>query len=139
MHKDLLGQLKKQLYQGNNIILKNYFSQQRRRNMAVNGFEREIMPRRTEDLVKNWFLVENWHIAPQKFIEEIGAEYTLKDKTKFWNKRLAHRCDDGSIRSPRGFMIYNKTRGGTSIYGCCSGCKAPIPDEVKTIIKLEEF
>ena len=56
----------------------------------------------------------------------------------WWQDKLAHQCDDKTIRAP-GTVTFNQTKTkGLSVYGRCSNsdCLEPIAEDVKNIIRF---
>ncbi len=77
-----------------------------------------------------------------EFMGRIGVGYEFRkweESQHLLERRLAHQCEDGSIRSPRWIQMYKRVSGGISIYGACKGCNKTLSDGIKTIILLENM
>lgn len=92
-------------------------------------------PRRETAIVEeNWIPLDDWYICSRSIAEKReGAEWL--EKSQLWNKRLAHKCENGRVRAPTGFR-FNEAK--KTIFGRCSGCSEPLSQSVKAFILLEE-
>lgn len=113
--------------------------------------------RKTVIREEGWPLIDGWYWCPESLIDKrmlavadevdeyrhkIGVGYEFRDwvvKQHKLTMRLAHLCEDGSIRAPEWVQAYPRSCGGISIYGRCKGCREPISQGVKTIILLENM
>jgi hypothetical protein len=84
--------------------------------------------------------VEDTAVEYEDFLGRIGVGYELQrweaNQYKL-DRRLAHKCEDGSVRAPSWVDKYFKKGGGFSIYGKCKGCGERLSIGVKTIITME--
>lgn len=100
------------------------------------------MWRKTQIKKEQWMKIDDWYVRPGPFEDDYWHVASLrrphmKDAytPKVWQQRLAHCCPDGSIRAPTSMF---KTRKG-KIYGYCSGCRAPLSKNIKTLIYMDNL
>lgn len=106
---------------------------------------------------EEWPLIDGWYWCPIPLIEKrisdmadeydgymgkIGAGYDFREwKARQYKiaARLAHKCEDDSIRAPSWVQTYTRKSGCRSIYGRCKHCREPLSNGVKTIIIMEDM
>ena len=106
---------------------------------------------------ESWPLIDGWYWCPIPLIEKrisdmadendkwigrigFGHEFSVWEYSQWGlERRLAHLCEDGSIRAPEWVQTYQTNSGTLSIYGRCKGCKARLSNGIKTIIIMEEM
>ena len=97
------------------------------------------MHRKTAIKKERWLLIGDWYIHPDFRTSKrfnwrtTGYDWTL-------THALAHKCADGKIgRVVGGGVHKSKRKGLYKIYGKCYYCKAPVGDEIHTLINMLEI
>jgi hypothetical protein len=117
----------------------------------------KVQHRRTQVREESWPLIDGWYWCPENVVEDRISEEAIENDPSLirraaWSfewmrwvagqwaleRRLAHQCEDGSISAPEWVQMYEKKRGGVSLYGRCKKCREKLSTGVKTIIIMEK-
>ncbi len=84
---------------------------------------------------KDWTHKDGWWFKPPGEGDPNPRWYNPTALTR-WTRNIAHECTPGEYRSIS--LVKYKGKKRISLNGYCTGCRAKLPEYIKTIIFLKE-